>query len=191
MEHPFYGVRRLALHLDWSAKKTRRIRNLAGIVIPIASRGRRYRPGEAQTEAPANILGEYATFKDSKRPQDGRDYGGMTATGAWSQDFTYLRLRGSFYYLGGCDGSQMPAHHRLAPGRQPQCRADLRRPAGRSEQARAAGDPPFRPGQRIFILSTPGALPKDGDPPELFRQRQPLAERLRRALLRPVQVGAG
>ncbi len=99
MEHPFYGVRRLALHLDWSAKKTRRIRNLAGIVIPIASRGRRYRPGEAQTEAPANILGEYATFKDSKRPQDGRDYGGMTATGAWSQDFTYLRLRGSFYYL--------------------------------------------------------------------------------------------
>lgn len=32
-ENRFYGVFRLAIHLDWSQSKTRRIRNLAGITI--------------------------------------------------------------------------------------------------------------------------------------------------------------
>ncbi len=99
MEHPFYGIRRLALHLSWSANKTRRIRNLTGIVIPVASKRRRYRRGEAQTEAPANILGEYAVFKYAGRPWAGQDYSLMTEANAWSQDFTYLRLRGGFCYL--------------------------------------------------------------------------------------------
>ena len=98
-EHPFYGVRRLALRLGRSANKTRRIRNLAGIVIPVAAKRRRYVGGEAQTEAPANILGEYAVLKDPDRPWAGQDYSLMTEANAWSQDFTYLRLRGGFCYL--------------------------------------------------------------------------------------------
>ena len=96
----FYGVRRLALHLDWSINRTRRIRNLGGVVVPTASKRRRYRPEQpAQTKAPANLLANYATPKDPDNPQSGYDYAPMTQTGAWAADFTYLRIRGGFCYL--------------------------------------------------------------------------------------------
>lgn len=36
--HPFYGVDRLALHLGWNKKKARRIRTLAGVVVPFPLR---------------------------------------------------------------------------------------------------------------------------------------------------------
>ena len=101
-EHPFYGVARLAIHLGWSAAKTRRIRNLAGVVVPTASKKYRYRKGgKPEIPAPANALTAYAAFKDEAKPQAGMDYSGMTRSGAWAQDFTYLKFQGSWYYLAG------------------------------------------------------------------------------------------
>lgn len=98
-EHRFYGVERLALHLGWSESKTRRIRNLAGVVIPTATKKYRYRKGKSEIPAPGNSLLPHAKFKDDSRPQDGMDYAGMTKAGAWVQDFTYLKFQGSWYYL--------------------------------------------------------------------------------------------
>ena len=100
LEHPFYGVRRLALCLGWSINRTRRIRNLAGVVAATASKRRRYpRSGAAQTAAPGNPGGRYAVFRNADRPQDGQDYTPMTKAAAWVQDFTHLRLAGGFCYL--------------------------------------------------------------------------------------------
>lgn len=102
VEHPFYGVARLAIHLGWSETKTRRIRNLAGVVVPTASKKYKYRRGgKPEILAPANALAAYAAFKDETRPQAGMDYSGMTKSGAWAQDFTYLKFHGSWYYLAG------------------------------------------------------------------------------------------
>lgn len=99
-EHPFYGVERLAIHLGWSEDKARRIRNLAGVVIPTASKKHRYRKGGKPEIAPApNILGRYASFKDESRPQNGMSYAGMAHVGAWVQDFTYLKFQNAWYYL--------------------------------------------------------------------------------------------
>ncbi len=99
-EHPFYGVERLAIHLGWNQKKARRIRNLAGVVVPTASKKHRYRKGLRPEIPPAqNILGRYAAFRDESRPQDGMSYVGMTHAGAWVQDFTYLKFQGAWYYL--------------------------------------------------------------------------------------------
>jgi transposase InsO family protein len=99
-EHQFYGVERLALHLSWSEKKVRRIRNLAGIVIVRASKKRGYgKTGPAEIPAPDNALRPYAAFKDEDRPQDGMSYVGMTDSGGWVQDFTYLWFERSFHYL--------------------------------------------------------------------------------------------
>ena len=100
LEHPWYGVRRLAIHLRWSENKTRRIRTLAGIVIPRASKKRRTgRPGIPEIPAPANALKTFAVFKNEERPQDGMDYSGMTDSGGWVQDFTYLWFERSWVYL--------------------------------------------------------------------------------------------
>ena len=99
-EHPYYGVTRLAIHLGWSETKTRRIRNLAGITVPTASKKYRYRKGgKAEIPAPPNALHAYATFKDPERPEAGMSYAGMTRAGAWVQDFTYLKFQGAWYYL--------------------------------------------------------------------------------------------
>jgi len=99
-EHPFYGVRRFALHLRWSENKVRRIRRLAGIVVPTAAKRHKYRRGRpAEIPAPPNILHQYAAFKDAARPQDGMDYSAMANAEAWVQDFTYLRFQHSFCYV--------------------------------------------------------------------------------------------
>lgn len=102
-EHPFYGVPRLAIHLGWSEAKTRRIRNLADIVVPTPNKRRRYgvRSTRPEIPAPANALRAYAVFKDAQRPQDGMDYSGMTKSGAWAQDFTHLTFHSTEYYLAG------------------------------------------------------------------------------------------
>lgn len=97
--HAFYGVERLALHLGWSEKKVRRVRNLAGIVIPRPTKKPRPGRGKAEISAPPNILHRYARFKDELRPQDGMHYGGMTDSGGWVQDFTYLWFERSMHYL--------------------------------------------------------------------------------------------
>lgn len=99
-EHPFYGVERLAIHLGWSQDKARRIRTLAGIVVPTANKKHRYRRGGRPEILPApNALLAYAAFKDPTRPQAGMSYKGMAYVGAWVQDFTYLKFQHAWYYL--------------------------------------------------------------------------------------------
>jgi len=98
-QHPFYGVRRLALHLGWSQNKARRIRTLAGITVPRLGKRYRYRHTKPEITAPPNILHRWAVFKDDNRPQDGMDYAGMVEASAWVQDFTYLWFERSMQYL--------------------------------------------------------------------------------------------
>ena len=98
-EHPFYGVRRLALHLGWSQKKTRRIRTLAGVVIPTLSKKRRSSSAPAEIAAAPNALKRFAVFRNEARPGSGQSYRNMTNAGAWVQDFTHLRFRGEEHYL--------------------------------------------------------------------------------------------
>lgn len=99
-EHPLYGVRRLALHLGWSEKKTRRLRTKAGLVIARPSKKRRLAHSVvAEVAAPGNALRPYATFKDETKPQAGMDYSGMVNSGGWVQDFTYLWFERSWHYL--------------------------------------------------------------------------------------------
>lgn len=100
--HPFYGVDRLSMHLGWSKKKTRRVRTLAGVVIPTPAKKRsKGRSAKAEISAPLNILQRYAKFKNELRPQDGMDYAGMVDAHAWVQDFTYLWFGKSMHYLAG------------------------------------------------------------------------------------------
>lgn len=98
--HPFYGVRRLAIHLGWSHNKTRRIRTFAGVSIPSTSKRHKYpRTNKAEINAPQNLLHDYAKFKNPRRPQDGMDYSNMVNAEAWVQDFTYIKHNNSFCYL--------------------------------------------------------------------------------------------
>lgn len=98
-QHPFYGTRRLALHLGWNRKKARRVMLLANISVPTPSKKRRYRGGKAEINAPLNILHRYAKFRNELRPQDGMDYADMVNASAWAQDFTYLWFERSMHYL--------------------------------------------------------------------------------------------
>jgi putative transposase len=100
VQHPLYGVRRLALHLGWSENKTRRIRQLAQVDALRPHKRYRSYGGKAEIAAPSNHLHAYALFKDNSRPQDGMDYSPMTQeANAWVQDFTYLRIRSGMFYL--------------------------------------------------------------------------------------------
>jgi transposase InsO family protein len=99
-QHPLYGVRRLALHLGWSENKTRRIRRLARVNTVRPRKKYHCYKGMAEIAAPANHLHAYALFKDNNRPQDGMVYTPMAQeANAWSQDFTYLRIRSGLFYL--------------------------------------------------------------------------------------------
>lgn len=98
-EHRFYGVERLAIHLSWSQNKTRRIRNLAGIVIETPAKKNRIKSSPPDIQAPANALQPYASFRQSNKPQYGMSYNGMCESGGWVQDFTYLLFEHSWHYL--------------------------------------------------------------------------------------------
>lgn len=99
-QHPLYGVRRLALYLDWSENKTRRIRRLADVHILRPRNKYKSYGGKAEVLAPANHLHSYALFKNKAQPQDGMDYRPMAQeANAWVQDFTYLRIRSGMFYL--------------------------------------------------------------------------------------------
>jgi putative transposase len=99
-QHPLYGVRRLSLYLDWSENKTRRIRRLANVQAARPHKKYRSYGGRPEITAPANHLHNYALYKDNNRPQAGMDYTPMTQeANAWTQDFTYLRIRSGVYYL--------------------------------------------------------------------------------------------
>jgi len=99
-EHPFYGVRRLAIHLNWSEHKARRIRTLANVRIPKAGRKYKYKKGlKSEIAAPDNALRPYAVFKNIARPQDGMDYSNMVNAEAWVQDFTHIWFESAWCYL--------------------------------------------------------------------------------------------
>ncbi len=100
LEHPRYGVRRLSDELGWSQAKTRRIRRLSGITITRPNKKRRLNGGNMpEITAPPNALHQYAVFRDGSRPQDGMDYSGMTTSGGWVQDFTYIWFERQWHYL--------------------------------------------------------------------------------------------
>jgi putative transposase len=99
IEHPFYGVRRLALHLGWSQVKVRRIRTLAGITIARPGKKRCSSSAPAEIAAAPNALKRFAVFRDEQCPQAGQSYAGMAHSGAWVQDFTHLRFGGEEHYL--------------------------------------------------------------------------------------------
>lgn len=93
-QHPLYGVRRLAVYLDWSENKTRRIRRLAQVDAVRPQKKYRSYKGKPEILAPANHLHTYALFKNAVRAQDG-----VVDSGGWVQDFTYLRIRSGMFYL--------------------------------------------------------------------------------------------
>lgn len=95
-----YGVRRLALHLQWSENKARRIRILAGIRIARPSKKKHYgKSAAAEIPVAPNALKRFAALRDELHPQAGQTYAGMVESGGWVQDFTYLWFQGCWYYL--------------------------------------------------------------------------------------------
>jgi transposase InsO family protein len=94
-----YGVVRLALALEWSNKKTRRIRNLANVVAFRRQKKRRTKPGVPEVTAPENALKQFMDFKNPNRPQDGQTYERMVESGAWVQDFTHIWFMGQWMYV--------------------------------------------------------------------------------------------
>lgn len=90
----------MAIHLGWSQKKTRRIRTLSGTTIVRPSKKKRYgSSSQAEIAAAPNALKQYAVLKDETNPQAGQTYTGMTESGGWVQDFTYLWFQRSWHYL--------------------------------------------------------------------------------------------
>jgi transposase InsO family protein len=92
-------VARFAIELNWTEKKARRIRNLAGISAAKRTRKRRAKLGLAEISAPANVLKSYADFKNNTRPQDGQTYSRMVESEAWVQDFTHIWFKGMWIYV--------------------------------------------------------------------------------------------
>lgn len=97
---PFYGVARLAILLSWSERKTRRIRNLAGVT---ARRRKKKASSRLKPEilASSNLLKPYRRLRNPVHPEKGYTYDDMTDSKLkiWVQDFTYIWWRGRFYYL--------------------------------------------------------------------------------------------
>ncbi len=97
--NPYYGVARIALELDWSEKKTRRIRNLSGVSPLRRTKKRKAKQVKPEIIAPDNALRRYAEPRDETKPQSGQTYAKMTESGAWVQDFTYLWFMGVWVYV--------------------------------------------------------------------------------------------
>lgn len=90
---------RFAIELNWTEKKARRIRNLAGITAAKRTRRGHKKAGVAEVAAPANALKSFADFKDESRPQNGQSYARMAESGAWVQDFTHIWFMGMWAYV--------------------------------------------------------------------------------------------
>jgi transposase InsO family protein len=86
--------------MGWSENKTRRIRRRAGVVAVRPRKKYRGYGGKPEIATPGNHLHVYALFKDGSNPQKGMDHSLMTQeANAWTQDFTYLRIRSGMFYL--------------------------------------------------------------------------------------------
>lgn len=99
-EEPYYGVERLSIELGWNPKKTRRIRNLAGIEAKRYKK-RSHHQQKPEILAPDNLLRPYYALKDEAHPEKGYTFKALTNSRLkiWAQDFTYIWWRGRFYYL--------------------------------------------------------------------------------------------
>lgn len=97
---PYYGVERLSIMLGWNKKKTRRIRNLAGIEAKHRQK-RSKKVKKPEIKAPDNLLRPYYALIDQSHPEKGYTFKALEdpALRIWVQDFTYIRWRGRFYYL--------------------------------------------------------------------------------------------
>lgn len=98
-DNPYYGVARFAIALNWTEKKARRIRDMAGITAAKRTKRQRHGSPKAEVSAPINALKPYADFKDDSRPQDGQTYTRMVTSGAWVQDFTHIWFLGMWVYV--------------------------------------------------------------------------------------------
>ena len=82
-EHPSYGHRRLALHLEANKKRVLRVMRIFGIK-PYRRRGRKYRKTKDYSlEYPNLLLTEYPQYKNH----------------IWASDFTYLKHKKRIVYL--------------------------------------------------------------------------------------------
>lgn len=99
-KEPYYGVDRLSIMLGWNKKKTRRIRNLAGVKVKRRQRRTR-RTVKPEVAAPDNLLHPYYDLVDRSHPEKGYTFKALenSKLGIWVQDFTYIWWRGRFYYL--------------------------------------------------------------------------------------------
>lgn len=100
IKEPYYGVERLSIMLGWNKKKTRRIRNLAGIEAKRRQK-RSKRLKKPEIEVPDNLLRPYYALIDKSHPERGYTFKALEdpALRIWVQDFTYIWWRGRFYYL--------------------------------------------------------------------------------------------
>ncbi len=98
--NPYYGVRRFSMALNWSEKKARRIRNLAGVTPMKRYKKHRTRSKKPEIDAPDNALASYIEYVNPEKPWEGSSFNKMAKTsGAWVQDFSYINYHGQWVYL--------------------------------------------------------------------------------------------
>lgn len=85
-EHPFYGHRRIALHLGLNKKQVLRVMNLFGIKPLQRKRRQPFKPGDLNRE-PSGYCNYLKWLCPIRR--------GVF----WASDFTYLWFLGQFWYL--------------------------------------------------------------------------------------------
>jgi transposase InsO family protein len=84
-KHPQYGYRRMGMLFGWSPERARRLMRKAGIsVVPRKKHWRSSTSVKPEIATPANAL---------------KAFGDHTQSGAWVQDFTYLKFHGAWHYL--------------------------------------------------------------------------------------------
>lgn len=101
IKNPRYGVRRLAIELDWSEDKTRRIRNLANVEALRRKKRSRHSKDSAEIDSPENKLRDYWELRNPDSPRDGYSFAVLTKPelNIWAEDFTYIGWHGRFLYL--------------------------------------------------------------------------------------------
>ncbi len=70
VKNPRYGVRRLAIELEWSEDKTRRIRNLANAEVLRKAKRKKNTKTPQEIDSPENKLRNYWVFKDPNNPRE-------------------------------------------------------------------------------------------------------------------------
>lgn len=87
--------------LDWSQKKTRRIRNLAQVTAYLPRGRQKTKSLKPEISAPENRLRKYWLHRVPGVPRAGYKFDRLTSLdlNIWVEDFTYINFHGKFYYL--------------------------------------------------------------------------------------------